>query len=90
MSREREGAVFFSFFFSVCVLLLLFVFYQSERKMLTSNALLKSQVYAKLSIGERNKTTILEMCGDVFFIAVIMIGKSTGLYWVRCRETKPV
>lgn len=36
--------------------------------MLTSNAPLKSQVYAKLPIGERNKTTILEMYGDFFFI----------------------
>lgn len=58
--------------------------------MLTSNVPLKSQVYVKLPIGERNKTTILEMCGDAFSIAVIMIGKGTGLYWVRCREAKPV
>lgn len=54
--------------------------------MLTSNAPLKSQVYAKLLIGERNKTTMLEMYGDLFFIIVIMI----GLYCVRCREAKPV
>lgn len=54
--------------------------------MLTSNAPLKSQVYAKLLIGERNKTTMLEMYGDLSLIVVIMV----GLYWVKCREAKPV
>lgn len=52
--------------------------------MLTSNSPLKSQVYAKLLIGERNKTAVLEMYGDLFFIIVIMI----SLYWVRSSPTQ--
>lgn len=67
--------------------------------MLTSNGPLKTRVYAKLLIGERNKTTTLEMYGDFFFVVVvvIMIGNfffivviMIGFYWVRCREAKAV